>query len=98
MTFVDKLLQFIELKPLERAEPPDLSVAQRNFLVLHASHLVERWQWHFLGTQLRAHAGRRKATIWCDDLDDLLSRGLMEGGHGCADVRITSEGRQRIAS
>jgi hypothetical protein len=75
-----------------------LSVAQTNFLALHAKHVVERSQWHFCDTQLRAHAGRHKATIWRDDLEDLLARGLMERGVGIADMRITDAGRQAIAA
>lgn len=70
----------------------DLTVAQRNFLELHALHLVERWQWHFIGTQMRAHAGIRTATIWRDDLDNLIARGLIEESHGVS-YRITDAGR-----
>jgi hypothetical protein len=72
-----------------------MNVAQRNFLALHARHLVERWQWHFCGTQLRAHAGKRRATIWRDDLDDLVTRGLMARGYA-SDVRITDAGRETL--
>ena len=75
---------------------PDLTVAQRNFLTLHALHLVERWQWHFIWTQMRAHAGIRTATIWRDDLDNLIARGLIEESHGVS-YRITDAGRQKIA-
>lgn len=76
------------------ASPPlqPLSIPQRNFLALHARHIVDRWQWHFVSTQLRAFAGTKSATIWRDELDDLVALGLMQYGVGCADVRILPAG------
>ena len=73
-----------------------MTPTQRTFLAFHVSHTVERWRWHFLGTQLRAHAGRRTATIWKDELDALLEAGLMFKGAGCADVHATETGRAAL--
>ena len=61
----------------------NLSTSQLNFLALHVKHPAERWQWYFGNTQLRAHAGKTTATIWRDDLDDLIAR-------GCAKVNIST--------
>jgi hypothetical protein len=80
--------------PLLLEYKPEFTAAQRRFLELHMLHIVERWQWHFLETQLRAHAGNHTATIWRDELDDLVSRGLMDRGHGF-DMRITDAGRAK---
>lgn len=73
--------------------PEPLSPAQLNFLTLHATRLVTEHRWHFSECALRATAGRRTATIWADDLADLIGRGLMEQGAGYADVRVTEAGR-----
>jgi hypothetical protein len=73
-----------------------LSIAQHNFLRLHVKHAVDTWQWHFCKTQLRAHAGKRCATIWVDELRDLIARGLMAGSHG-ATVYATSDGKALIS-
>lgn len=60
-----------------------LTVAQLAFLRLHVKHAVTMWRWHFCETQLRAQASRmRRATIWRDELDDLIARGLMTQGLG----------------
>lgn len=76
-------------------EPPaPLSPAQLAFLTLHATRLVTAHRWHFSDCALRATAGRRTATIWADDLADLIGRGLMEQGAGYADVRCTEAGRE----
>jgi hypothetical protein len=69
-----------------------LSIPQRNFLALHARYFVERYRWYFSQTQLRAFAGTESATLWRDELDDLVARGLMQYGVGCADVRILPAG------
>jgi len=79
------------------AAPPDLTFSQRNFLALHALRLVDRWKWHFMETQLRAHAGRRKATIWRVELDNLIARGLIEASHGVS-YRVTEAGRETICA
>lgn len=86
------LLTYV-LGALESAPPP-LTLAQRNFLTLHVKHAVDMWQWHFLRTQLRAHVGNRSATIWVDELDDLVARGLMTRGLG-ATVYATMLGRSQ---
>jgi hypothetical protein len=81
------------------ASPPlaPLSIPQRNFLALHARYFVERYRWHFSECALRAHAGTKSATIWCDELDDLVGRGLMQmGGPGRADVALTALGREVV--
>lgn len=84
---------------MERISPPaslaDLTVSQRNFLRLHVKHAVDKWQWHFCSTQLRAHAGNRRATIWADDLHDLVARALVTRGPG-ETVYATSNGRALI--
>lgn len=71
----------------------DITIAQRNFLALHIKHNVDMWTWHFGMTQLRAHVGRRRATIWTDELDDLVRRGLMYRGLG-ATVYASAKGRE----
>lgn len=71
-----------------------LTVSQRNFLRLHVTHAVEMWKWHFCSTQLRAHSGHnRRATIWVDELNDLIERGLMRYGIGVAHVYATADGK-----
>lgn len=75
----------------------DLSDSQRAFLALHIQHAVDMWQWHFCKTQLRAHAGIRRATIWIDELDDLIARGLMRKGFGVANVYPTIDGKALFA-
>lgn len=60
----------------------DLTDTQCAFLRLHVRHLVERWQWHFSGAQLRAHAGTHRATISSDELAALVTRGLVRRGGG----------------
>lgn len=82
---------------IDDPEPPAvfLNAEQLRFLWLHASHHVVKWQWHFLETMLRAYTDKgQTASIWRDNLNDLLQRGLLEHGHGCADVRITDLGRE----
>jgi hypothetical protein len=91
VSLLERVLGAIEDHP--PAEP--LSTAQRNFLRMHVKYAVDMWQWHFCKTQLRAHAGRRCATIWTDELDDLLGRGLMSRGVG-ATVYATSKGKTLV--
>ena len=73
-----------------------MTLAQRNFLTLHARNIVYQHQWYFCETQLRAQTGTKTATIWRDELDDLVNRGLMLRGAGCADVTITTDGRELV--
>lgn len=69
------------------------SPGQLRFLRLHALHLVERWQWHWLDTMLRAYTDRGDtATIWRDDVEQLLQQGLMEAGMGFT-MSVTIKGR-----
>lgn len=77
--------------PLAPAAP--LSETQLRFLRLHIEHLVEQWTWHFSESMLCARSERRRAYIWRDELNPLLAAGLMEPGHGYADVRVTEAGR-----
>lgn len=79
-------------KALPAPLTPTLSSPQLAFLELHVMRHVDRWQWHWFETMLRAHAGRRSATIWQDEADALVAAGLMEWGHGCADMRPTAAG------
>jgi hypothetical protein len=74
--------------------PSELNRAQTAFLALHLGR-VDTWQWHFLGTQLRAQADGISATIWRDDLDHLIRRGLLRRSHGEM-VEITAQGRQAV--
>jgi hypothetical protein len=69
------------------------NAAQQRFLRFH-TRLVEKWRWHFVETQLRAYTEHgQTATIWKDDLAELLHRGLMFKGMGAADVHLTEQGR-----
>ncbi len=92
MSLLERVLGAIEDHPT-LAVP--LSISQRNFLRLHVKYDIDMWQWHFCKTQLRAHVGRRRATIWVDELDDLIARGLMRKGLG-ATVYATSDGKALI--
>jgi hypothetical protein len=84
------------LVAIPRDEAPGMTPTQRAFLAFHLAHQVERWRWHFLGCQLRAHAGRRTATVSVWEMDDLLGQGLMFKGAGCADVHLTELGRAAL--
>jgi hypothetical protein len=73
--------------------------AQMRFLRFHVRYLVTSWRWHFVGTQLRAHAeGGQSATIWRDDIEQLVVKGLMRWGVGCADCSITLTGRELVST
>lgn len=64
---------------------------------LHAWHLVEQWRWHWYETMLRATTDRGvTATLWVDDVDVLVSEGLMEAGMGFA-MNVTDAGRELLA-
>jgi hypothetical protein len=93
MSILERVLGALE----DESEPPPLSTAQQNFLRLHVKHAVDMWQWHFCKTQIRAHVGRRRATIWIDELDDLIARGLMVRGAGAADTYATMKGMDLIS-
>lgn len=55
---------------------------QARFLALHRLS-VQRWQWLFSETMLRATTDTgATATIWRDALDELIDQGLMRMGHG----------------
>lgn len=74
-----------------------LTRSQLNFLALHSRTVVERWQWHFQETQLRAHAAQRSATIASDELADLIERGMMYRVGGSFAVYPTSHGKALVA-
>lgn len=78
---------------MERIAPPTLNPAQLSFLRAHFSH-IHRHQWHFAGTQLRASGEAGTATIWKDDLEHLVTLGLLRRGVGCADVVLTRLGKE----
>jgi hypothetical protein len=80
------------LGALEDERDRPLTVSQHNFLRLHVKHAVEMWKWHFCSTQLRASAGKRRATIWVDELHDLVARGLVTRGPG-ETVYATTDGK-----
>jgi len=68
-----------------------LSSEQARFLRLH-SQLVMRWQWHFGGGTLRAHAeDGTSAAISKHALGDLADAGLVEC-FDLAGVRLTEAG------
>jgi hypothetical protein len=76
-----------------------LTPPQRAFLALHASpNPPHTWRWHFAGTQLRACGDAGCATLWKDDVTQLVTWGLLKWGHGCADVVLTELGRAQVAT
>lgn len=80
--------------PLAPFQP---SRAQIRFMRLHAWHLVEKWQWHWLQTMLRATTDRGvTATLWADSVEELIREGLMEAGMGYA-MSVTDAGRELLA-
>lgn len=60
----------------------DLTDSQFAFLHLHVRHTVDRWQSHFGGATLRAHAGTHRATISNHELAALVDNGLVRRGGG----------------
>lgn len=90
----DATLPFVLSPPLAPFQP---SPAQIRFMRLHAWHLVEKWQWHWLQTMLRATTDRGvTATLWADDVESLVREGLMEVGMGYA-MSVTDAGRELLA-
>ncbi len=83
--------------PLVPAAPFQPSQAQLHFLRLHCFHLVEQWRWHWYETMLRATTDRGvTATLWRDEVESLVSQGLMEAGMGYA-MSVTDAGRDLLA-
>lgn len=74
----------------------ELTPSQLAFLRLHVKHGVDMWQWHFCDSMLRAHAGHRRATIWRDDLDNLIARGMVVRGVGVT-IYPTIDARELFA-
>ena len=88
-------LPFSDSPPI--ASEPPLSASQLRFLTLHARHLVTSHQWHLSNSQLRATTDTgRRAYLWRDELDDLVRRNFMARGVGCADVKVTEQGRAQV--
>lgn len=88
------LIPYVDSPPLAPFLP---SPAQIRFMRLHAWHLVEKWQWHWFQTMLRATTDRGvTATLWVDDVEALVSEGLMEAGMGYA-MTLTAAGREMLA-
>lgn len=93
----DATLPFVLSPPLAPAAPFQPSPAQLHFLRLHCFHLIEKWQWHWLQTMLRATTDRGvTATLWADSVEDLIREGLMEAGMGYA-MSVTDAGRELLA-
>lgn len=88
------LIPYVDSPPLAPFQP---TRAQIRFMRLHAWHLVEKWQWHWFQTLLRATTDRGvTASLWTDDVEVLVREGLMEAGMGfCMDV--TEAGRELLA-
>lgn len=87
-------LPTIASPPLAPLAPFLPSPAQIRFMRLHAWHLVEKWQWHWLNTMLRATTDRGvTATLWADSVEELIREGLMEAGMGFY-MDVTSKGRE----
>jgi hypothetical protein len=82
-----------------RMTPPlALTAPQRAFLALHAAPSPPHtWRWHFAGSALRATGDAGCATIWADELDDLIDAGLLAKGPGCADCYVTDLGRAAVS-
>jgi hypothetical protein len=76
---------------------PELTQAQLRFLALHARAVVDRWQWYFQETQLRAQAATHSATISRDELADLIERGLMRRSRSTFAVYPTTHGKELVA-
>lgn len=85
------------LAPLVPIAPFQPSPAQLRFMRMHAWHLVEKWQWHWFQTMLRATTDRGvTATLWADEVESLVSEGLMEAGMGYV-MNVTAAGRELLA-
>lgn len=90
-------LPTIDSPPLVPAAPFQPSRAQIRFLRLHTFHLVEKWRWYWLDTMLRATTDRGvTATLWRDEVESLVSEGLMEAGMGFC-MSVTDAGRELLA-
>jgi hypothetical protein len=69
--------------------------AQRYFLALHVTRLVERWQWFFSDSMLRAFSARQSATVSRAELNDLVFRGFVTRSYGDS-IRVTDAGREQM--
>lgn len=86
---------FSPIRPaLARSVFLTLTPEQQRFLMLHAKRRVEKWQWLWGSTILRASTERDyTATIPAAQFDELLRLGLMRRS-GCAGAVITDMGRE----
>lgn len=90
----DAIAYLLHSPPLAPFQP---SPAQIRFMRLHAWHLVEKWQWHWLQTMLRATTDRGvTATLWVDSVEEMIREGLMEAGMGFC-MSVTDAGREMLA-
>lgn len=93
----DAITYLLQSPPLVPAAPFQPTRAQIRFMRLHAWHLVEKWQWHWLQTMLRATTDRGvTATLWVDSVEELVREGLMEASMGYA-MSVTDAGRELLA-
>lgn len=74
----------------------NLSAAQLTFLTLHAKRSVDKWQWLFGDSTLRAWAGKRSAALARSELAELIGEGLLQEGLGVS-LLVTAEGRESVA-
>ena len=64
------------------------------FIRLHQRHFVEKWQAVFQGAMVRATTDRGvTATVRLDELEALLSEGLLQPGWG-GSFMLTERGRE----
>lgn len=92
MMLLTETIPTVESPPLVPAFQP--SRAQLHFLRLHTFHCVEKWQWHWFNTMLRATTDRGvTATLWADSVEELIREGLMEAGMGFC-MEVTPKGRE----
>jgi hypothetical protein len=72
---------------------------QLRFMHFHQRQLVSSWRWLMKETQLRAFNERgHTATLSRYEVAELIDAGLMFKGAGCADVHLTSWGRDACAA
>lgn len=89
----DAIAYLHQSPPLAPFQP---SRAQLRFMRLHHLHMVARWQWHWFNTMLRATTDRGvTATLWADEIEQLIREGLMESGMGFC-MALTPAGREFV--
>lgn len=73
-----------------------LSAAQLTFLTLHVKRSVDKWQWLFGDSTLRAWAGKRSAALARSELAELVEAGLLQEGRLGVSLLVTAEGRELV--